>query len=123
MRPRPRRAVMTTSCSPAARRSRATPTRWITATRLWCTSPTAPIPATGLNPTDDSGSVGHALGQVDPLTGQFPPLVTAANAPDFHFGSAHGAAFVADKAAPPTAVADHISVLATAPAHSSGPDS
>jgi hypothetical protein len=81
------------------------------------------VHATGFNPNDYYASVGNAFGQVDPLTGQFTALVTAANAPDFHFGSAHGAAFVADKAAPPTAVADHISVLATAPAHSSGPDS
>jgi hypothetical protein len=78
---------------------------------------------TGLNPNDYYASVGDAFGQVDPLTGQFTPLVTAANAPGFQFGSAHGAEFVADKNAPPVAHVDHISVLATAPANASAPDS
>ena len=50
----------------------------------------------GLNPNDYYASVGDAFGQVDPLTGQFTALVTAADAPGFKFGSAHGAAFVAD---------------------------
>ena len=76
-----------------------------------------------LNPNDYYASVGDAFGQVDPLTGQFTALVTAANAPGFQFGSAHGAEFVADKNAPPVAHADHISVLATAPANASAPDS
>jgi hypothetical protein len=35
---------------------------------------------------------------VDPLTGQFTALVSAANAPGFKLGSAHGAEFVADPA-------------------------
>jgi hypothetical protein len=78
---------------------------------------------TGLNPNDYYASVGNAFGQVDPLTGQFTPLVTAADAPGFKFGSAHGAAFVPDKDTPPVAHADHISVFASAPTNSSGPDS
>ena len=78
---------------------------------------------TGLNPNDYYASVGDAFGQVDPLTGQFTPLVTAADAPGFKFGSAHGATFVADQHAPPVAHADHISVYANAPANASGPDS
>lgn len=51
---------------------------------------------TGLNPNDYYASVGDAFGQVDPLTGQFTVLVTAADTPGFKFGSAHGAEFVAD---------------------------
>ena len=52
--------------------------------------------ATGLNVHDYYASVGDAFGQVDPKTGLFTPLITAANAPGMQFGSAHGAAFVAD---------------------------
>jgi hypothetical protein len=52
--------------------------------------------ATGLNPNDYYASIGNAFGQVDPTTGHFTALITAANAPGFTFGSAHGASFVAD---------------------------
>jgi hypothetical protein len=78
---------------------------------------------TGLNPNDYYASVGDTFGQVDPLTGAFTPLVTAADAPGFKFGSAHGAAFVADQNAPPVAHVDHISVFAAAPATATAPDS
>src|ERR1700736_2061505 len=54
------------------------------------------VHATGLNSNDYYASVGNAFGEVDPLTGQFTALVSAANAPGFKFGSAHGAEFVAD---------------------------
>jgi hypothetical protein len=54
------------------------------------------VHVTGLNVNDYYASVGNAFGQVDPTTGQFTALVSAANAPGFQFGSAHGAAFVAD---------------------------
>jgi hypothetical protein len=54
------------------------------------------VHATGLNTNDYFASVGNAFGEVDPLTGQFTALVSAANAPGFKFGSAHGAEFVAD---------------------------
>jgi hypothetical protein len=81
------------------------------------------VHVSGLNPNDYYASVGNAFGEVDPITGQFTPLVNAADAPGFKFGSAHGAEFVADKNAPPTPTADHISVLATAPVHASAPDS
>jgi hypothetical protein len=54
------------------------------------------VHATGLNSNDYYASVGDAFGSVDPLTGQFTALVSAANAPGFKFGSAHGAEFVAD---------------------------
>jgi hypothetical protein len=81
------------------------------------------VHVSGFNPNDYYASVGNAFGEVDPITGQFTPLVNAADARGFKFGSEHGAEFVADKDAPPTAQVDHISVLATAPAHSSGPDS
>ena len=54
------------------------------------------VHATGLNSNDYYASVGNAFGVVDPLTGQFTALVSAANAPGFKFGSAHGAEFVAD---------------------------
>jgi hypothetical protein len=76
---------------------------------------------TGLNENDYYASVGNAFGEVDPLTGQFTPLISASNVPGF--GSAHGVSFVADEDAPPEAHADHISVLAKAPGTSSGPDS
>jgi hypothetical protein len=54
------------------------------------------VHVSGLNVNDYYVSIGNAFGQVDPTTGQFTPLVTAANAPGFVFGSAHGATFVAD---------------------------
>jgi hypothetical protein len=78
---------------------------------------------TGLNPNDYYASIGNAFGQVDPLTGQFTPLITAADAPGFMFGSAHGASFVADENTPARPDVDNISILATAPVKSSAPDS
>jgi hypothetical protein len=54
------------------------------------------VHVTNLNVNDYYVMIGNAFGQVDPTTGQFTALVTAANAPGFTFGSAHGAAFVAD---------------------------
>jgi hypothetical protein len=48
----------------------------------------------GLNVNDYYASVGDAFGQVDPTTGKFTALVSAAP-PGFTFGKAHGAAFVA----------------------------
>ncbi|SHH19443.1 hypothetical protein [Bradyrhizobium erythrophlei] len=80
------------------------------------------VHATGLNSNDYYASVGDAFGVVDPLTGQFTALVSAANAPGFKFGSAHGAEFVADHNSE-TAEVDHISTLAVAPTGSSAPDS
>jgi hypothetical protein len=53
------------------------------------------VHATHLNVHDYYVSLGDAFGQVDPRTGQFTAIVTAANAPGFEFGSAHGAEFVA----------------------------
>jgi hypothetical protein len=53
---------------------------------------------TGLNVNDYYASVGNAFGQVDPKTGAFTALVSAADAPGFTFGSAHGVEFVADHA-------------------------
>ncbi|SDK13081.1 MULTISPECIES: RidA family protein [Bradyrhizobium] len=80
------------------------------------------VHATGLNPNDYYASVGDAFGEVDPLTGQFTALVSAANAPGFKFGSAHGVEFVADRNAE-IAQVDHISTLAVAPAGDKSPDS
>ncbi|MDB5405289.1 MAG: hypothetical protein JWL84_201 [Rhodospirillales bacterium] len=56
------------------------------------------VHATGLNVNDYYASVGslNAFGQVDPTTGAFTPLVSAATAPGFQFGSPHGAEFVPD---------------------------
>jgi hypothetical protein len=54
------------------------------------------VHATGLNSNDYYASVGNAFGVVDPQTGQFTALVSAANAPGFKFGSAHGVEFVPD---------------------------
>jgi hypothetical protein len=62
------------------------------------------VHATGLNSNDYFASVGNAFGEVDPKTGQFTALVSAANAPGFKFGSAHGAEFVADHNPEPTAL-------------------
>jgi hypothetical protein len=80
------------------------------------------VHATGLNANDYYASVGDAFGEVDPLTGQFTALVSAANAPGFKFGSAHGVEFVADHHSE-TAEVDHISTLAVAPAGDKSPDS
>src|SRR5258708_23320484 len=54
--------------------------------------------ATGLNTNDYYASVGSlkAFGQVDPATGVFTPLVTAANAGDINFASPHGVVFMPD---------------------------
>ena len=54
------------------------------------------VHASGLNLNDYYASVGNAFGQVDPNTGVFTALVTAADAPGFQFGSAHGVSFVAN---------------------------
>src|SRR6516164_3834319 len=53
---------------------------------------------TGLNVNDYYASVGSlgAFGQIDPTTGAFTALVSAADAPGFVFGSPHGASFVPD---------------------------
>jgi hypothetical protein len=52
----------------------------------------------GLNTADYYASVGsfNAFGQVDPITGVFTPILTAANAPGGVFGSPHGITFVPD---------------------------
>ena len=56
------------------------------------------VHVSGLNPADYYASVGSlgAFGQVDPTTGVFTPLVSAANAPGMIFGSPHGVSFVPD---------------------------
>jgi hypothetical protein len=56
------------------------------------------VHATGLNVNDYYASVGslNAFGQVDPSTGAFNALVSAASAPGFKFGAPHGVEFVAD---------------------------
>jgi hypothetical protein len=64
------------------------------------------VHATGLNVNDYYASVGNAFGQVDPTTGKFTALVSAADAPGFQFGSSHGAEFVADGNAAPTPLVD-----------------
>jgi hypothetical protein len=53
---------------------------------------------TGLNTNDYYASVGslNAFGQIDPTTGAFTALVSAADAPGFVFGSPHGVSFVPD---------------------------
>jgi hypothetical protein len=58
-----------------------------------------------LNPNDYYASVGslNAFGEVDPLTGAFTPLVSAANAPGMVFGAPHGVTFIADKTGASTA--------------------
>ncbi|SEE58648.1 hypothetical protein SAMN05519104_6629 [Rhizobiales bacterium GAS188] len=83
------------------------------------------VHVSGLNPNDYYASVGSlgAFGQVDPTTGAFTPLISAANAPGFNFGSPHGVTFVADENAAPTPIVDRISTLASAPKGSSSPDS
>jgi hypothetical protein len=67
------------------------------------------VHVTGLNVNDYYASVGNAFGEVDPTTGKFTPLVTAANAPGFTFGSAHGATFVPD--AHPDATPSHVAEI------------
>lgn len=53
---------------------------------------------TNLNLSDYYGSVGSlsAFGELDPTTGVFTPLVSAANAPGGTFGSPHGVEFIPD---------------------------
>jgi predicted secreted protein len=81
--------------------------------------------ATGLNVNDYYASVGSlkAFGQVDPTTGIFTPLVSAANAGDINFASPHGIVFVPDKNAPPQAHVDSIKTFASTPNGVSGLDS
>jgi predicted secreted protein len=81
--------------------------------------------ATGLNTNDYYVSLGSdgAFGQVDPTTGIFTPLVTAANAGDLNFASPHGIVFVPDKNAPPQAHVDSIKTFASTPNGVSGLDS
>jgi predicted secreted protein len=81
--------------------------------------------ATGLNTNDYYASVGSlkAFGQVDPTTGVFTPLVTAANAGDMNFASPHGVVFVPDKNAPPQAHVDSIKTFGSTPNGVSGLDS
>ena len=77
---------------------------------------------TGLNLNDYYASLGNAFGQIDP-SGTFTPLVTAADAPGFTFGAAHGAVFVADSNAAPAPLITHIGTVASAPAGDKSPDS
>jgi predicted secreted protein len=81
--------------------------------------------ATGLNTNDYYVSLGskNAFGQVDPATGVFTPLVTAANAGDLNFASPHGIVFVPDKNAPPQAHVDSIKTFASTPNGVTGLDS
>jgi hypothetical protein len=81
--------------------------------------------ATGLNINDYYASVGSlkAFGQIDPTTGVFTPLVTAANAGDLNFAAPHGVVFVPDQNAPPQAHVDSIKTFATTPNGVSGLDS
>jgi len=81
--------------------------------------------ATGLNVNDYYVSLGSAkaFGQVDPATGIFTPLVTAANAGDINFASPHGIVFVPDKNAPPQAHVDSIKTFASTPNGVTGLDS
>lgn len=81
--------------------------------------------ATGLNTNDYYASVGSlkAFGQVDPTTGTFTPLVTAANAGDMNFAAPHGVVFVPDQNAPPKAQVDSIKTFAGTPNNVTGLDS
>ena len=81
--------------------------------------------ATGLNTNDYYASVGSlkAFGQVDPTTGVFTPLLTAANAGDLNFAAPHGVVFVPDQNAPPVAQVDSIKVFASTPNNVKGLDS
>jgi hypothetical protein len=85
---------------------------------------------TGLNVNDYYASLGNAFGQIDPTTGAFTPLVSAADAPGFTFGSPHGASFVPDSSADVALFAHFMAgsmtassqagpLLAVAPQHSS----
>ena len=80
---------------------------------------------TGLSTNDYYVSLGskNAFGSVDPTTGVFTPLVTAANAGDINFASPHGIVFVPDQNAPPQAHVDSIKTFATTPNNVSGLDS
>jgi hypothetical protein len=83
------------------------------------------VHVTGLDLNDYYASVGAcgAFGQIDKTTGAFTPLVSAANAPGFSFGSPHGVIFIPDKKAPP---APQIGAIRTFQAPSDGstaPDS
>jgi predicted secreted protein len=81
--------------------------------------------ATGLNTNDYYASIGSlkAFGQVDPATGVFTPLLTAANASDMNFAAPHGVVFVPDQNAPPMAHVDSIKTFASTPNGVSGLDS
>jgi predicted secreted protein/uncharacterized membrane protein len=81
--------------------------------------------ATGLNTNDYYASVGSlkAFGQIDPTTGVFTPLVTAANAGDMNFAAPHGVVFVPDQNAPPMAHVDSIKTFASTPNNVKGLDS
>ncbi|WP_426418342.1 hypothetical protein [Bradyrhizobium genosp. A] len=68
------------------------------------------VHATDLNTSDYFASVGDAFGAVDPKTGKFTALVSASDAPGFKFGSAHGAAFVADQGSAPAAPSQPVTV-------------
>ena len=67
------------------------------------------VHVSGLDTADYYASVGslNAFGQVDPTTGVFTPLVTAANAPGLTFGSPHGITFVPDPQSVVTTVGGH----------------
>lgn len=73
------------------------------------------VHVSGLNTADYYASVGsfNAFGQVDPNTGVFTPLITAANAPGLTFGSPHGVTFVPD----PQSI---VPVVGSQPAHADG---
>jgi hypothetical protein len=79
----------------------------------------------GLDVNDYYASVGslNAFGQVDPTTGAFTPLLTAANAGNMNFASPHGVVFVPDQNAPPQAHVDSIKTFAPTPNNVSGLDS
>jgi predicted secreted protein len=81
--------------------------------------------ATGLNTNDYYVSLGSqkAFGQVDPTTGVFTALVTAANAGDINFASPHGIVFVPDKNAPPQAHVDSVTTFGSTPNGVKGLDS
>jgi hypothetical protein len=71
------------------------------------------VHVTGLNLNDFYASVGseHAFGQVDPKTGQFTPLLSAANEPGALFPpSPHGVAFIPDTGPASTHVANLVGV-------------
>jgi hypothetical protein len=83
------------------------------------------VHATGLNTNDYYASVGSlkAFGQIDPTTGVFTPLITAANAGDMNFAAPHGVVFVPDQNAPAMAQVDSIKTFATTPNNVAGLDS